>query len=470
MEPMVSQAVPLELVGGTAFGRYPKISLEETWNMIVSDEWMVPYAGYQQLNDIAGVGSQGRGLFNSVRYGNLIAVVDNGVYTIDKSYNVAKIGTISTSDGDVFIDENDNKQIAICDKKDLWIFNWDDKSFQKVTDLDFIPGYVAFQNGYFIAACVGLPRWRLSAPGNGLSWPSSAQAIGSFQTKPDNTVACVRMPGKGNLLFVMGSTVTEAWVDVGSQLFPYQRSSSFNIDYGCINPATIAFGDRFIVWLGINEKSGISLLYSEGGEPQQISNDGFNYLFANLKYPTSAYGFLFKQDGHLIYQFTFPKDNLSFAYDFETKMFFTLSDESMNFHPAKKVVFFNNLYIFNSFNDGNLYELNSAITTLNGEIAPRIRITKHMRFPDSLPRIMNKLNIPIEQGVGSEQQRVYYAISRDGGESFSNEAYKDLRPQGLRQNRFQLFGLGRSNDLILRLRLASKNRFVFGNGMIEFLT
>jgi hypothetical protein len=40
------QQQPLNLVGSSVFGRYPKISIEKTYNMFESQGWMVPYAGY----------------------------------------------------------------------------------------------------------------------------------------------------------------------------------------------------------------------------------------------------------------------------------------------------------------------------------------------------------------------------------------------------------------------------------------
>ena len=37
---------PVNIVGSSIFGRYPKISIEKTYNMFMSDKFMVPYSGY----------------------------------------------------------------------------------------------------------------------------------------------------------------------------------------------------------------------------------------------------------------------------------------------------------------------------------------------------------------------------------------------------------------------------------------
>lgn len=401
------QEIPVDIVGFTGFGRYPKISSEVTYNMIGSDGFLVPFAGHKKIMDIDPKGV-GRGIFNSERHGKLIVVIDDGIYVVDKQEYFTKVGTIGTSDGDVSIDENDANQIAICDKKNIYIYDTNTGAITKVTDnSDFTPGYVSFHDTYFIAPDINQPKWRLSGNNDGLSWDASF--YGLFQTKPDNVAAVVRVPGKGNQILVLGNIVTESWQDVGAQLFPYQRSTGFNIDYGVLNTSTIAFGDTFVIWLGINEKSGPVIMYCDGSNPVQISNDGINFKLAQLKNPTKAHGYLFKQDGHLLYviSFTDLQDNFTLAYDFNTQKFISLCDENMNYHIAKKVVFFNNKYYFISFKDGCLYELNSKYTTFDGNVIPRVRITKNLRMPDSSPFVINNLNMTIEEGENTNNPNYY---------------------------------------------------------------
>lgn len=486
---------PLNIVGSSRFGRYPKISTEQTWNMIISDGFLVDYAGYRNVLTIGGQNSQGRGLFNSVKLGKMITVVDDAVYTISSNLTSAQIGTINSTTGDVFIDENDANQIAICDKKDIWIYNYSDNSFQKA-NTGFTPGYVAFQDGYFLAPETGTSSWHLSHVNDGLNWLTIDSGItyqGQLQTKPDNVQCIVRMPGKGNFILVMGKSITEGWTDVGlnlspgsESLFPYQKSSYFNIDYGCLNPATVAVSDKFAVWLGINEKSGPVLLVSDGGPPQQIpteNQDGLYFKFAQLKHPESCYGFLFKQDGHLIYQFTFPLDNQSYAYDFNTDSLFNVSDHKLDYHIAKKVVAFNNSYYFVSINDGDIYEFNSKYTTLNYEMIPRIRIGSHSVPLDTTPSVKNMLTFNIEQGIQMDQidnphypnitieesrPRIDMSISIDGGYVFGNSVGKVLNRQGHKQNRLRYWNLPRSNDFVYELRFWGFDRFVVGNGLMSY--
>lgn len=472
----IMKTMPLDIVGSTAFGRYPKISLEQTFNMIISDDWFVPYAGYKNVAAMQESG-QGRGLYSSDRFQHMIAVVNNGVYTVNENLAVNRIGNIETFNGDVFIDENNAGQIAICDKTSIHIFDYLNNSFTKATlDVDFVPGYICFQDGYFIAPNLrtiasngsAQSQWRLSDLNNGLSWPAGSPNVGPFQTKPDRPLATVRLPGKGNLLFVFGGTVTESWTDTGQQLFPYQKNTYMNIDYGCLNPATIAVSDRFIIWLGVNEKSGAVIMFSDGGAPQQISNDGINFRLAQLTNPENSYGFLFKQDGHLIYQFTFPDDNLSMAYDFNTQKFFTLTDTEMNYHIAKRVVYFNNAYYFVSFNDGNLYEMSTKYTTFDNREIPRIRVCKNKRLPDASRMIISNLTFTLEQGQGVLGSAIDFSMSKDGGQSFGSVYRKELNTIGHRLNQFNLWNLGSANDFITQFRFWGFDRFVVNDGVMSY--
>lgn len=468
--------IPIKIVGSNVYGRYPKISSEQTVNMIVSNGFLVSFSGYKKVLKINSQG-RGRDIFNSTRYKHMIVVVDNEVFQIDGGLIHTKIAELDTYSGDVFMDENESNQIGICDQSNIYIFNHQDGSFQKATTdgstpLDFLPGYISYQNGYFIASSLLTPEWRLSSLNNGTIFPVGSFNTGEFQTKADNTKACIRFPGQGNLLFVMGNIVTELWQDLGLQLFPYQKNTSSNIDYGVVNQAVIGFSDKFVVWLGRNEKSGLAILYSDGGSVNRISNDGIDFQLEEINKPEKSYASMFMQAGHLFYQITFydPSDNLTLLFDFNEKKFYTLTDEYQNYHIAKKVIYFNNKYYFISINDGDLYELSSDYTTYDysdGKVAtiPRIRIPDTVRAPNSEPFIVNEVNFILEEGL-DDDSRVDLSISNDGGTSFGNFVQMRERPLGKKKNKMVYWNCGYSNEFITQFRFLSRSRVVVGGGTV----
>lgn len=420
---------PINVAGSSSFGRYPKISNEQTFNMFMSDNFMVPYSGYVQIPffDIdadGSLGSVGRALHNSTKLNRMVAVVDNSVYliniffdanddmTFDKS--AIKIGSLNTSVGHVWITENNKPQIVISDGTAIYYYDPTlTPAFQVATKdgtapISFTPGYISYHDTYILAAASNDTfvsnnannTWRLGViNGAGLlTFPDNAANVGILQTKPDNTQAVLRFPSKGNAILVMGETVTEPWYDVGYQLFPYNRNNTYSIDYGVLNPATIAANDEIVVWLASNEQSGPIIFYTSGGEFKRITTDGIDFLFSQLEAPEDSQAFLYRQDGHLFYHINFYTDNLSLFYDFNTQKFYTACDEHLNYFIAGDMAFFNNQYYFLTQNNGFLYAFDTIYTTYNGVEIPRFRTVRNARNPMQEYRIMNDVGFTIEQG------------------------------------------------------------------------
>lgn len=461
------KSLPVNIVGSNEMGRYPKISNSSTYNMFISDNWLIPFSGYGKIETLISEGI-GRCLFTSTRGNFMIAVIGEYVYKINSGLGTKKLGKLETASGDVSIDENNASQIAICDRKKLYIYDYETDVFSTVT-MDFTPDYITFQNGYFICPVKNEPKWRLSALNDGLTWTANAQSVGAFQTKADNVVACLRLPSRNNQLFVMGNIVTQHWTNVGYTLFPYQLSTSFNIDYGCSDQSTIACGDNFVVWVGRNEKSGLAILYSTGTDIKQIEDDGINYLLSLSNHPEEAYGMIFKQDGHVFYMLTFPHpdDNRSIVVDLSAGRFYSLSDSYMNCHIARKVAFFNGEYYFVSRVDGALYKMSTSITNYDGLEIPRVRITDTIRLPDNSLFVTDFLTFTIEQGTSDKPQRIDLSISRDGAVSFGNIVGLELNPLGKRKNRYTSWRLGASNEFTMQLRFWGLDRFLITGGMIN---
>ena len=505
MEPMTTkrqdfQNIPWKIVGSTRFGRYPKISHEQTFNMIAVDDFLVDYAGYKNVAHLNPNG-KGRGIYSCTRAGKMYAVVGNGFYSIgvyassnrnQRQYIYNKVGELNTLSGDVFMDANNGNQIGICDKHKIYIYNYVTGEFTTPELPEgFNPGYIAFHDGYFLIPDTNSSLWLISAlnDGNNL-FPSPSNTIedGSIQTKPDLAQAVIPIPGRGNLVLALGTTVAELWSDIGSQPFPYKKNTQLNLDYGCVNNATIARSDKVVAWLASNEKSGPVIMYTTGSDVVPMSFDGLNYRFSQLVYPEQSTAFFVKLAGRLLYQLTFyhPKDNLSLLFDFESNQFYTLTDENWNYHIARHVAFFDNDYYFVSINDGNLYQMSAEITEydygtfIDGspkvyEI-PRARVCKNVRLPTGDPFVINNGVFTIEQGEDSANEgsytpdyhpRIDISVSLDGGYNFSSYKSISLNPAGYRQSQPTIWGLGYTNDFVSQLRFWSKSRIAISDGILS---
>lgn len=416
-----AEQIPVDVVGSSTFGRYPKISSAFTQNMYISDDWLVVFPGYKKAL-AAVVASQGRGLFHSVRGNILIAVIGSGVYRIDSNFNVTFIGNIATEAGEVFMDENLNNQIAIVDGLNVYITNHSLPTNLTVQTggplgTNLIPNYVTFHDTFFLFG-------NAQTNNNGAQWYAFSYATDTtiavttqlaLQTKPDYAIAVKSIPGQSNNVLVFGRTVCEIHTNIGGTQ-NYRRNSTVNVDFGCLSVSTIASSDKYVVWLGANQSNSPVIMVYHGQSADSISTDGIDFLLNRINFPAQSTALFYKQDGHLFYQLTFfhPKDNLTILYDFDTQKFFHLTDQNDNFHPARETVYFNLKTFFLSLTNGALYQTSTDLTTYDENVVPyssseydptlvfdipRTRITESIRRADSARYIANSFVFTMEQGT-----------------------------------------------------------------------
>lgn len=419
-----SEQIPIQVVGSSTFGRYDKIASGLTYNMFISDDWLVNFAGYKKVQQFISdnVGS-GRGLFHSTRGDLLIVVINANVFKLEEDLEPIPIGTLATTSGEVFIDENLNNQICIVDGQDAWIYNYQTAAVMTKQTLTagLAPGYVCFHNTYFLFGNANTDAtgafWYAYGFNSAVNPPDDQQIIlitqFSLSTKPDYAIAVRRLPGQGNNVIVFGNTVCEIWTQIGG-IQNYRRNASTNIDYGCLSISTIATCDQYTAWLAINEdNSPIILVYNAQGI-KRISTDGIDYLMDNLKFPQQSTALFFTQDGHLFYQLTFfnKEDDLTLLYDFNTEKFFNLSDHDGTYHPARKMVYFLGTPYFISLKNASLYKSDTSITVYNENLSDnplewqaalvypiaRTRVCESIRKPDSGRFVVNSFVFTMDQG------------------------------------------------------------------------
>lgn len=426
MDSVKAQKLPINIVGSSKFGRYKKISDELTVNMFISDGFLVNFDGYQKVLELLASG-KGRGAFTSNRGNFLLIVINANVYRISTTLGITLLGTLSTYNGEVTIDENLNNQVCIVDKRYAYIYNHSKPAnLTRVVDHSLggdpspidtgalKPNYVSFHQTFFLFG-------NGNTTGDGAAWYvyeyDSDYTIRynsqfSLSIKPDYALAALRIPSQSSNVLVLGKVVGEIHSHVGGEE-NYRRNKSFSVDFGVASVDTIAANDKFVTWLGINQQNQPFICVFTGQSVERISTDGIDYLLSNIEHPERSTAVMFRKDGHMFYILTFydPADNLTVMYDFNNEQFFNLTDEHLNYFPANQIVSFNRKTYFVSLNNGSLYELSSDITTYNDNLPgarnpdlninhpiQRIRITEPVRMPDSARFIANTLVFTIEQG------------------------------------------------------------------------
>lgn len=464
----------IDIVGSSTFSRYKKQSSAETFNMFISDNALIDYAGYKKMLSISSNG-QSRNIFQSPQLGQMLVVIGNMIYTVTADLIYIPIGTLRTRTGDAYMAENNNRQIAVSDRRNLFVYDYNPSvnAGQFVENLDFTPGHITAQDGYIISTVLTengalTNEWRLSLPGDAFTWPD--EYIGALEGESDVTVGVFKFRRQ---LFIFGNHSTEIWYDVGGRIFPYQRSNTTSIDYGCLNVNTIAQDLGYIIWVGSSEKSDAAILVSTGGTPKAVSTDGLDYRLGQLEHPEDSTAFIFQQSGHVFYHLTFFTDNYSLIYDLTASRLYTITDENRNYHIAKDVVFFNNRHYFISLNDGDIYELNDKYFTYDyrlsdsddsslNRIIPRSRLCSPFRMPNNSRFRTTNLSVIQETGAnplrtpqGTEpdveyltSSRIGHSMSKDGGQTFTDANIKELPRSGVRQNMVRFHNGGMANEIV----------------------
>lgn len=528
-----AEQIAITVCGSSTFGVWPKISLEKTYNMYVSDNWLIGFPGYKQVA-LSNVPGEGRAIFRSVRGGFLLAVAGSAVYIVNSNLVATFVGTLGSSSGEVFIDENLSQQICIVDGIKAYIYHYDvnnplaigtltQQTLLEGTGNPVIPNYVCFHAGFFLIASspnsINSFQWYAFVRNTDttIQWFSTQ----TISTKPDDAIAVRRLPGRSNNVIVFGSSVCEIHTLTGDQVETaatgtYIRVSSYSIDNGCISVSTIAASEETVVWLAVNESNSPVIMVTNGAETRSISTDGIDHLMESIKVPGDSTAFFFRQNGHLFYQLTFfnPQDNLTLAYDFTTNKFFHLSDENLDYHIARDMVYFGEQNYLISLKNAAIYEIGDQFNTYSysediedvGFMIPRIRICNTIRKKDSSTFRCGLFTFWIEQGINNffeqaicngeliteiteqpiisenglimlaefgqcsytiNRPAVDMSISKTGNESFSNFVRRDLQPMSHFRNQIRWHRIGQANELTVQLRFWNLNRMVVADGICE---
>ncbi len=471
------QTTGFPIIGGSAFGRYAKQTTEATWNMMVGNNKgepaLVNYLGFELALQLRELG-QPRDLFVSVGFNKIIAVFGKSVVTISPSLAYGVIGELVTEAGNVSITENLNNEIAIADStENLYVFNFGTSTFT-VIQPGFIATYLTTHDSYIWVAIQDSPTFRLSELNNALLYPVTLEA--NIQSKPDKIQAVINFE---NVVATIGTITTTFWHNQGLPVFPYVPDKNIVMSYGTVNANTVDVltdqykGVKLLVFLAKNDKSNPFIAYSTGGQIINVSaetqNDGLDFRLSQLKNPEDSFGFIFQEDGHVLYQLVFPSDDFSLVYDFTSKLFYNISDRKMQHHPAKRHVFFSGKDYFINFTDSRLFEMGTQFTTYDGEVIPRVRITPPIRVKDDQSFPIRNIKITMQHGVNPEGGIVDMAMSKDGGLSYGNFVAIDLNNIGNSQQMINWWNLGRSNDFRFQFRFQTRGSVVITGGSMKAL-
>lgn len=463
----MSTAFPIDITGGYNPIRFPSVNNQTAINFFDFEGVLMPTPGHKKVLSVIESGRARGFRYSEILKGN-ITVIDDQVFLTTDNHKT-KLFNIDTVIGNVSIAENNltgepsgddpGAQIAIADGAFLYIYTLDGKVTKAHDDqsddpIDFAPLYVYFKDTYFLIVNGISNRIYASEQNDGRVIPAD-----SWDQIDAATQAVVALK---TTVYVFGKDLVQPFHNAGLSPFPYAKDITQAFPYGLLSPWALAEGFGLMVWLGGNDKSDPVFLMSDGGEPTPISTPGIDDAIDKLTKPDDCECFIYQKAGHIFFQANFITDNLSLLYDFMSKKWWHVTDKNFDSHPIKQVSILKekNKVLAISYESGDIYEFDINIYTDDGDIVPRVVISKTYSESPLRQIDINQVDLEIEQGENASKTEVFLDVSKDNGRSFHSGGEVTLASLGHRDALTRFRKLGTSRWWTFKLSCYSKDRVI----------
>lgn len=417
---------------------------------------LVPTPGLTLLGT-AGTGPI-RGLYATSNGAAVAAVSGSKLYRITSGWTMTYVGDLLTDSGPVSMADN-GVQIMVVDGTYGYILSLSTGTFEQITS-DAFPGAdtVTFQDGYFICNNPGTGQWFISGLYNGLSW--DALDFVTAEGSPDNTVGVL---SNQRQVWVFGEKSIEVWWNSGASDYPFSRIDGAYIEYGCGAPHTAARYSNSVIWVGGGPNAAGIVWMAQGYQPKRISNHGVEVAIQSYGDITDATAWVYQHDGHAFYCLNFPSANATWVYDISTGTWhercYLGTDGTLERHRAEAYAFAFDTHIVGDYETGNIYALDHAAYTDNGNAIVRLRRAPHLSV-NGRRLYFGKFQLMSQMGMGLDGSPAVgtdpvaeLRWSDDFGNTWSNAITRSLGKSGQYANRAIWRRLGQSRNRVFEIRV-----------------
>ena len=456
----------VDLLGqtGTADAEEISYQLTQNWYPHIEPEGksklaLLPTPGLTEFANTNNGVIRGQINYNGIFY----VVSGNGFYEINSSGTHVNRGTLKTSSGRCMLAHNganNGQQIAIADGLHFYIWDSSGLDFKVITDSgdpDYDadcpagPTHVIFIDGFFlINDPANSGRFYKSASYDGTAWDATEFATAEQVSDELNAI----IASNSQIIYLIGETSTETWVNSGATDFPFEPAQSGYIPYGTIAPYSPAELDGIVFWLTQSESGQGLVVMASGYDAKIISTPAITSEIADLSTLDDAYGWTYQYKQHAFYVLTFPSGGKTFVYDVTTGKWHQWASKTLNYHRSAAHTFVYNKHLVGDPASGKVYYLDWSKWTDNGDTITRIRRSAHIHGEDK-PVRHYALYAETRMGVGNSditdpQIMMRY---RDSNGAWSNERSRSLGKVGEKDKKAVWRQLGRSVDRVYELKV-----------------
>lgn len=446
--------VTIQLAGSHAPNtRYPQLSSQILQNMFLEthpEPGMPPVAlsfPGKKLFSIGSGADRGMHLVSETLY----KVSGTSLEKIASSGTRTALATIPGSGRVSFADDGSNIYAVTGGS----IYRWDGSSISTVTQGSVSnPQSIDYINKQFIiSGDNGL--FATSDAGDGTTY--NALNFAEAESKPDDLL---RIFVFKQLVYLIGKKSIEVWYNSGVGNPPFDRQDTSLIDIGSVARFSVSASKQFMYWIGDDNQ----VYQAVGASARVISDYATHQAISKMAVVSDAFGQVLTLDGHVFYVITFPTENKTFFYD-----------EALSYWGALSYGMFggrdiSNGYIFayrknlvSDYRNGNLYELDSATFTDNGDSVMRKRVTLPI---DGNGRdvVLKDLILHCEKGVGiatgqGSDPTVMVELSRDRGKTWESLDWRSLGEMGDYTKEVRWKALGRAKSFTFAIKYTDPTAF-----------
>lgn len=406
----VSDSLPLS--AQQCVNWYPNV---EKVTPVLSQETLIGTPGMRQIAT-SGVHNQinrGAWVMSGVPYfvnGDSLYRLESDIGTLTYLGVIGGIGRVSMADN--------GRQLCIVAPGDSSIgYIYDGSSLTQITDADFTangqPQSVVFIDGYFLFS-TDSKKFIISALNDGLSY--NALDFGSSEADPDDIVAPFVY---NNQLFMLGSQTIEAFQNIGTADFPFQRTGLF-IPKGLKGQFAIASANNSFMFVGAGKNESPAVWALDGNGVSKVSTTAIDSFLQDQDIST-CFAWSYAQKGAYFVGFSFPDTSLVFdsvsGRWHERKSY--LNGVNIGYRVNAIVSAYNKTLVGDS-QDGRIGILDIDEFTEYGNNI--IRTVATQPFQNNMqPMMVPSIELTLESGVGNQDvpdPTITLEISKDGGKTW----------------------------------------------------
>jgi hypothetical protein len=332
----------------------------------------------------------------------LYAIVDSNFYQITTSGVATLLGNLVTNTGLCQITSNFT-QIGIVDgTNNLYVYDIPSLTFSaNAIPNNATASSITMQDSYGIFTLDNSIYFQITTAGDFRSM-DILQEAGISSASQQNKL--VTVASHSLELWLLGTTRTEVWRNLGTSPFTYGRAEGIFIEVGCSAVDSVQVMDNSIIWLSHDERGQALVYRGNGYTPVVISTEPLHRIFASYSTVSDAKSFSYAEDGHLFYVLTFPIADATWVYDCTTSLWHRRTSWNPASYRTTRDLsngygFFNGKHIVGDVSSGKLYISSTAIYAEGAN-----PIYRERTFPtlDSDLNYMTCRNIQIDvqSGVG----------------------------------------------------------------------